>query len=522
LRLSLSTSEPATRRRTQLRLLAAVASGVLLALAYPPADLGPLALVALVPLLWAWRDATPLTAARDGFVFALSFLAILMAGLTKTGYTGTVTLIIAAGFYYAATGALVAAFARRGVRAPWLTAAVWVFFESLRGRWPLGGLAWGEIGIAFHNVGPARALASFGGVALVTFVAVAINGFLVDLLVAAPRRTPRALTLAAAGLVGLLVVSFVADVTRYQPRDTGRIHFALLQGDRQEAPSSTLQIADQDLTNAHFALADRLHGRYDLIVFPESALDYDPEESPPLRQRIVDLAAKHDAVVLVNARYRAPNGLLYNANLAYGPDGRLLGVYAKQHLVPFGEYVPLRDQLTFISDLRQIPYDFTAGNRRVLFHAGGRAFGTVICYESAYAPLVRDFVRDGAQALVVSTSDRSYGRSGIPATHVATGQMRAAETGRPVLHAALSGVTAVIDADGRVQHTTSLFTSAVTTGTITTTTGQTPFVRFGEWVLVGSALALLAAAFVAGRRPRRDIPVDSAPRAERPEGETGA
>jgi apolipoprotein N-acyltransferase len=498
-----------------------VASGTLLALAYPPADLGPLALVALVPLLWAWRDATPLTAARDGFVFALAFLAILMAGLTKTGYTGTVTLIVAAGLYYAATGALVAAFSRRGVHGPALTAAVWVFFESLRGRWPLGGLAWGELGIAFHNVAPARALASFGGVALVTFVAVAVNGFLVDLLAAA-RRRPRSLIIAAAGLVGLLVVSFVADATRYQPRDSGRIHFALLQGDRQEAPSSALQVATQDLTNAHFALADRLRGRYDLIVFPESALDLDPEEFPPLRQRIVDLAAKHRAVVLVNARYRAPNGLLYNANLAYGPDGRLLAVYAKQHLVPFGEYVPLRDQLTFISDLRQIPYDFTAGNRRVLFHAGGRPFATVICYESAYAPLVRDLVRDGAQALVVSTSDRSYGRSGIPATHVATGQLRAAETGRPVLHVALSGVTAVIDADGRVQDRTSLFARAVTTGTLTTTTGETPFVRFGEWVLVGSALALLAAAFVAGRRARRDILVDSPPRAARAEGATGA
>jgi apolipoprotein N-acyltransferase len=499
-----------------------VVSGVLLALAYPPADLGPLALVALVPLLWAWRDATPLAAARDGFVFALVFLAILLAGFTNIGYTAAVSLIVAASFYYAATGALVAAFARRGIGAPWLTAAVWVFFEGLRGRWPLGGLPWGEIGIALHNVGPARALASFGGVALVTFVVVAANGVVVDLLVAARSRAPRALTLAAVGLVALLAVSVVADLTRYRPRETGRLRFALLQGDRQEGPPSTQQIADQDLTNAHFALADRLHGHYDLIVFPESALDYDPEEFPPLRQRIVDLAARHDAVVLVNARYRAPNGLLYNANLAYGPDGRLLGVYAKEHLVPFGEYVPLRAELTFISDLRQIPYDFTAGSRRVLFKAGGRPVGMVICYESAYAPLVRDFVRDGAQALVVSTSDRSFGRSGFAATHVATGQMRAAETGRPVLHAALSGVTAVIDADGRVRHTTSLFTSALTTGTVTTTTGETPFVRFGEWVLVGSALALLGAAFAAGLRQRRGVPVDSPSRADRAEGASGA
>ncbi len=368
------------------------------------------------------------------------YLAVLMAGLTHTGYTGTIALIVAASLYYAATGALVALFARRGMRAPWLTAAAWVFLEELRSRWPLGGLAWGQLGISLHNLGVARALASYGGVALVTFVIVAVNGLVLDLLVAVRAHEPRPRTLAAAGLVAVLAASAVGVVARFEPQPTGRFRVALLQGDDQNSGVSETQAADQALTDAHFALADRLHGHYDLIVFPESSLILDPEEDPPLRQQIVDLAAAHDAVVLVNARYTAPTGRLYNANLAYGPDGRLLGVYAKQHLVPFGEFVPFRHELTFISDLRQIPYDFTAGNHVVLFRAGGRRVGSVICYESAYAPLVRSFVRAGAQLIVVSTSDRAYARSGIAATHVATAQMRAAETGRPVLQAAISGV----------------------------------------------------------------------------------
>jgi apolipoprotein N-acyltransferase len=295
----------------------------------------------------------------------------------------------------------------------------------------------------------------------------------------------------------------VADAARYEPRPTGQLRFALLQGDTIPGSSETVAVSS-DITDTHFALADRLRGHYDLIVFPESALDYDPEEDPPLRAEIVALARAHHAVVLVNARYLGTTGRLYNANRAYGPDGRLLAVYAKQHLVPFGEYVPFRSELTFISDLRQIPYDFTAGDRRVLFPVAGRPIGSVICYESAYAPLVRGYVRDGAQAIVVSTSDRSYGRSGIPATHVATGQLRAAETGRPVLHAAISGESAVIDSSGRVLAHTRLFTKALVTGTITTTTGETPYVRFGEWVLAGSVLTLLlAASFIAVREVRR-------------------
>jgi apolipoprotein N-acyltransferase len=476
-------------------------------LAYPPADAGPLALVALVPLLWAWRGASAWAAARDGFVFAVVFLAVLMAGLTHTGYTGTVSLIVAAALYYASTGALVAAFARAGLRSPFLTAAVWVFFEALRDRWPLGGLAWGELGVALHNVSAARALASFGGVPLVTLLIVIGNGLVLDALAAGGSRQTRPLVLAAGALFALVAVSLLADVVRYEARTTGHLRVALLQGDNRPGGSTAEQVADEVLTESHFALAGRLRGRYDLIVFPESALADDPEQVPALRRRIVNLALAHDAVVVVNARYTGATGRLYNANLSYSPDGRLLGVYAKQHLVPFGEYVPFRHQLTFIRDLRQIPYDFTAGRRRVLFRAAGHRFATVICYESAYAPLVRDFVRDGAEAIVVSTSDRSYQRSGIAATHVATGQMRAAETGRPLLHAAISGETAVIDADGRVVRHTPLFTRAVVTATVATTGGETPFVRFGEWVLAGAALALLgAAALVAGRELRRTRP----------------
>src|SRR5207247_751339 len=105
-----------------------------------------------------------------------------------------------------------------------------------------------------------------------------------------------------------------------------------------------------------------------------------------------------------NARTPAPSEGVYNADLAYRPDGTLEGIYAKQHLVPFGEYVPLRDELSFIGELQQIPYDYTKGDHRVMFRVAGHPFGTVICFESAFAPLVRGYVRDGAQLIVVTTN----------------------------------------------------------------------------------------------------------------------
>jgi apolipoprotein N-acyltransferase len=131
----------------------------------------------------------------------------------------------------------------------------------------------------------------------------------------------------------------------------------------------------------------------------------------------------------------------------------------------------------------------------------------VICFESAFGPLVRDFVGDGAEVVVVSTNNRSYRRSGNAAQHVAQTQMRAAETGRPFLQASISGISAVILADGDVRDTTKLFERSVVSATVTTTTGETPYVRFGEWVAIVSALLLLGAAVVSRvRRPRATFP----------------
>lgn len=425
------------------------------------------------------------------------------------GLVAIVPLVLASSAYVVATGALVGACNRRGVRSPFLVAAIWVVFEGLRGRWPLGGLPWADAGLALHDLGWGRALATWGGVPLASFVVVAVNGWLVELglgIAARARRRPgasRRIAVAGAVLGSIIVAVTAAALFRPEPTVTGRVTFALLQANDQNRDLTRREEARDYLTNAHFALAEGLTGRYDLIVFPESALERDPERSGALRDRIVELAARHHANVLVNARTEAPDHGLSNANLVYTPRGRLQGVYAKRHLVPFGEYVPFRRLLGRLGALDRISFDYTPGQGRTMFRAGGHRFQTVICFESAFAPLVRDAVRDGAELLVVSTNNRSYRRSGLSAQHVALGQMRAAETGRPVLHAAISGITAVIDADGTVRDRSELFVNRITQGSIETTSGRTPYVRFGEWVLAGCLLGLLVAAVVSQRRGSR-------------------
>jgi len=487
-----ASARPSRRSRPSwLRLGAAFGAGILVALSFPPIDFGLLVLVALVPLLWAWRDARPAHAALYGFAYGIACFGGELTWVRYFGAVALVPFVAALAGTVALTGAIVAALARKGIASPWITAAAWTFLEALFGRWPLGGFAWCNLGVSLHDVPAARAMASLGGVLLVSFVIVALNGFLLDAVVAIRARHTRPIVLAAAGLVGLLLFAVVADVARFEPTVTGKLRFAMLQGDDQQ-----LSLADQtnqQLTQAHLALADQLQGPFDLIVFPESALDTDPQSDTYLREQLQRIAKEHDSAVLVNARTPGTDGQVRNSNLLITPEGKLQGIYSKQHLVPFGEYVPWRDQLSFLPELRQVPYDFQAGDRTKVFDVKGTPVGSVICFESAFGPLVRESVKQGAQAIVVSTNNRSYQRSGNSQQHLANSQMRAAETGRPVLQASVSGISAVIHPDGTVHHTTDLFQRTIVDGTIDTVTGETPYVRFGDWIVALSALVLLGA-----------------------------
>jgi apolipoprotein N-acyltransferase len=454
-------------------------------------------------LLWTWRDTRPRLAALYGLAFGLGCYGVVLEWVRYFGAVAIVPFVLAMALTVALVGAVVAFFAGRGIASPFVAAAAWTVMEAVRGRVPLGGFAWADVGVALHDLAPARALASFGGVPLVSFGAVLLAAFVLDLVVAWRAHARRALVLASGGVAGVLVVTAVAQVTRYEARETGRFRVAMLQGDDEE-----LTLAQQNkqlLTDDHLALAAKLRGRYDLIVFPEGALDTDPQLDPDLRRELTAIAREHDSSLLVNARTPAGNGNNFNSNLMYDADGRYQGRYSKQHLVPFGEYVPWRDELSFIGELRQIPYDFEAGDETVIFRAGGHPIGSVICFESAFGPLVRDSVRKGAQLVVVSTNNRSYRRSGNSEQHLANSQMRAAETARPVLQASVSGISAVIDPDGTVHDTTSLFEKAIVSTRVATTTGETLFVRFGDWIVWLSLLGLAGATVAAllGVRSRR-------------------
>jgi apolipoprotein N-acyltransferase len=492
-------------------------------LSRPPVDFGPLAAIALVPLFVVWRDRGPRASAGYAFVAGVVYYTLVCSWIWYFGAIAIVPFVAACAGYWAAAGALVGWLRTRGLANPFLTAAVWVVADSVVARFPFGGLSWGELGYAFHNVTSARAVASAGGVTFVTFLAVALNALIADLLPRShlPRqRATRRRTLhrshvrAYAGLLLIVVVVAAARVTRPTPHVVKTLHIATVQGNNLNRDLTTAEEDARYMPNSHFDLARQIRDPVDLIVFPESSMDADPRTDPYIHSQLAGFARQHHAWVLANATVDAdPEGKrALNLNVLFAPDGTVAGTYAKRHLVPFGEYVPFRHQLEgWVSGISQVPRDFARGDRPGLFDLDGTRVATVICFESAFGYQVRPLVHDGAEVIVVTTNNRSYRRSANSAQHLAIGQMRAAETGRPVIQAAISGISAVIDANGNVHDRTHLFDRTIVETTVEATTGQTLYVRWGEWAALLSLVCVVGAVGFALFRRRRRASVDSAP-----------
>ncbi len=506
---SMRSTRPTTlAERALRRIRAPVTTGLALALAFPPFDVGALVFVAPVPLLVRWRDTTPRRAAFDGFLAGVAFFGVLVVWTVFFGAIAYVPFVAVLAAYWAAAGALVGALSRRGVHSPWVVAAVWVLFEALRGRWPFGGFSWGELGYATHGLATVRALAGWGGVLLVSLVAVVAAGYLATTWTRARAGEWPALARPAASLLALGVATLVAAVTLPETAPTSTVRVAIVQGNDVNRELTPAERRARYLPRNHLELAAGLGDDADLVVLPESSLDAPPTDDPWLSGALTGLARRLDAAVLSNAAVRVQGGRrLENTNFLHSRDGDLEGTYVKQHLVPFGEFVPGRSLLEgLVEAVEQVPLDYAPGDREVVFEAGGTRFGNLICFESAFTGISRSYARDGAEFLVVSTNNRSFRRSANAAQHVAIGRIRAVETGRPVVHAAISGISAFVEPDGDVVESTELFKPTTLVAEVTGRRGRTPYVRFGDWVVVAAGAVVVVAAVVARRRERFDPP----------------
>ena len=389
-------------------------------------------------------------------------------------------------------------------------AALWTGIDWARGLWPLGGFTWGSLGVSqVPNTVTVR-IAVVAGVWGVTFLVMLVAG----LLAVAIRRdaTPGVRTvahsIAAVAVLAPAAIPFVQATGR--PLDVAAIQVDFRRGERLSSGAG-----DVTVTRLNLALHERLRDDPpDLAIWGESALD--PESLSDLEE-VQSAIAEVGAPVLLGSTSRdietPDRDPLFNQAVVFDGGGAVVDTYRKTHLVPYGEYIPWKPVVGWISALDQIGYELAPGRQLDTLSAPGLPpFGTPICFENSFPALDRSLVQQGAEFLVVLTNNASYEETAASAQQLQMSRMRAIEDGRWVVHAAVSGISAFIDPTGRTSDVTELFRPTIIRRTIRASTVSTPFVRLGDWAPIASLAGVLALAAVPrSRRRRREGPVPLGP-----------
>jgi apolipoprotein N-acyltransferase len=246
----------------------------------------------------------------------------------------------------------------------------------------------------------------------------------------------------------------------------------------------------------------------DFVLWPENSTDIDPFQDPSVYS---DIQGAVDAVgvpVLVGAMVDGPGPHdVRNEGIVWQPGTGPGETYAKTHPVPFGEYIPMRDQLAKLFErLDQIPRDMVPGTEPGVLDLAGTTIGDVICFEVAYDGLVHEVVDGGAGLLVVQTNNATYMGTGQVEQQFAIARLRAIETSRYVVVVATNGVSGIVAPDGGVVERAPTRQTEVLEAELPVRTVLTPGVRFGRWVelaLTAVALGAVAWSVVADRRRTR-------------------
>ena len=516
--------------RRGLRLLAAASTGLALVLAFPGPDLGLVAFVALVPLLLAVERVRPGWAAVLGLVSGLVFYLLHIWWINVFGYLALGALSLVQAAFLAGFAALVPATRRLGGWRLLALPACWAALELVRAHAPLGGFPWAILGLSQHGGGPllqgARVVGVYGLSAVIVAVNLALAEGIRSIWGAAsaapnpPSRAPaagrwRRLRPPAGWLVLAVALPFAGVAAPAPPRADGpALDLVAVQGNvpgigREDRPDQAQADAVTFANHVRATEALAAGPAPDLVIWGEGAANDDPERHPELADGIRRAAAAARAPLLVGASTQDSPGRWATEALLYDRDGRLTDRYTKRRLVPFGEYVPGGRVLRkLVPATNQVGVDKRPGHRLAPMTVDGVRFGTIICWESAYADDARQLARDGARFLVVITNNSSWGIAPGSAQHLATSQLRAVEQGRTVVHAAVSGISAVIGPDGEVQQRTGLYEQATVRAAVAPRSALTPYARFGrllEWYMVAVALVALAAAALLGLGARRPV-----------------
>jgi apolipoprotein N-acyltransferase len=472
--------------------LAAFGLGAISVFGFAPFGWFPLPLLTLAGLFRLWQRQ-PTISAWTGFAFGLGYFAAGVSWIYISLHTygempawlATLAMLLFAAFLALFPAAVGYLYQRWRSAAMLSVPAAWMLSEWVRG-WIFTGFPWLATGYSQAPVSPLAGYAPIVGVFGISL----ILAWSAAVLAWQPRRYGWIVVLLWVAGAGLKLVDWT------QPLGAP-FSVSLIQGNisqsikwRPEQVIGTLREYRDMIANSHARLT----------VLPETAIPMFYDQVP--RDYLDDLATyarNNGGDLLFGVPEQLPNGNYYNSVMSVGTSATQ--VYRKSHLVPFGEYIPLKPIFGRITEVLHIPLsDFSRGAKiQTPFHVAGQRVAADICYEDVFG---NEIIRalPAASILVNVTNDAWFGDSIAPWQHLQISQMRALESGRQMLRATNTGATAIIGIDGVVQQVLPLFTAGTLTATAQGYQGETPFTRWGNNAALLMAWLMLAGALIRTRK----------------------
>jgi apolipoprotein N-acyltransferase len=363
-----------------------------------------------------------------------------------------------------------------------LTIAALLIMEEIRSVFPFGGFGWTRI--AFSQVeSPAAAILPYGGVLALSALTLLSAGLIARIRVG--------------NLVKLLLIVIGLSLIPANPQGSGSVKLLAIQGN---TPSVGLDFNSraQAVFNLHRdATYKYATGSYDAIIWPENAIDIDPDLYPNVAADIEKLT-RDKKVPLIAGVVLKRDGSPVNASVMYTSESGAVSTYIKRGLTPFGEFMPLRGLAEFISPYAKNVVDFKVGAELVTHRVAGAALGPIICYEIINDQLVAEMSRN-SDALIVQTNSATFAGTPESRQQLAITRIRAIESSRSILSVSTIGISAFIDSNGRVLDATPENIQTAISGELSLNSQQTFANKWRSWV----KYLLLTFVFILGSRDVR-------------------
>jgi len=506
--------------------LSALASGLLLAAAFPPLSLGPLSCVALIPVLVALHRGknSPRLFFKTGYVFGAAFFFTHLWWIVKLSPAASITVpwlmmpaTIVLVLYLAVYPGLFFLMLRwigrgRMLFAALLGPALWVIVEWIRSSGEFG-FPWGSIGYSLVRYPVMIQGAALFGVLGLGALVVMVNALWARALLSTRLGTKGLLFAAGAAVLVSNVLGGKAAIERFDAQKPDkRSVVALVQ------PNIDLAVKwEPQFTDSTFSLIERLTRQAagfgpSLVVFPETAAPVYVRYSLKHKKRLEDLSRSSGAGIFIgflDARYDGPRGVLnyYNSSALFLPNGAFTQ-YDKIHLLPFGEVIPFGWKFRFLQKINFGQANFQPGPEKPPIPSPVGNLAPLICFESTFSELSRKGVAHGADVFVNITNDGWFGNTPGPYQHSDMAILRAVENRRFLLRSGNTGVTMVVDPVGRVTNTLAMNKEGFLIGEIHRVDGRTFYTRHGDKTILLASVAvilvgLLTGPFASRRRFRR-------------------